>query len=75
MLNTRQDCIKTDGADSSGSELPVPSGVQAQAKIAHGRDTQRDPHESDKLEEVTPGSKMGSPVPRCRNWNPWGEVV
>lgn len=33
------------------------------------------PHESEKLEEVTPSSRMGSPVPRRRNWNPWGEVT
>lgn len=72
QLKTR---LHQGGADSSGGELPVPSGVQAQAKIARVGILKRDLPESPKLEEVAPGSRMGSPVPRCRNWNPWGEVA
>lgn len=69
MLNPRQDCVKWMGQTHqvvSSLSLVVCKPMGGYSKGIHP---------SGKLEEVVPGSKVGSPVPRCRNWNPWGEVV
>lgn len=44
------------------------------ARRAHGGTLEGDPHESEKRGSA-PGPRMGLPVPRRRNWKPWGEVM
>lgn len=74
LLNPSQDCVKMGQTHKVVSSLSL---VVCKAKLGEPMvvTLKGGPHESEKLEEVTLSSRAGSPVPRRRNWNPWGEVM